>query len=128
LRFSTAALISELVNLPSDAFHRNVDEIIIGAGQQNSASVKVATQILDVDLVPDVLAFSNQKALLALQHRSAEQVGLDDWEGVSELVNLPSDAFHRNVDEIIIGAGQQNSASALVLNCQDTSAGGVDQP
>ena len=30
-----------------------------------------------MDLVPDILAFSNQEALLALQHRSAEQVGLD---------------------------------------------------
>ncbi|KAL1610333.1 hypothetical protein SLS60_001999 [Paraconiothyrium brasiliense] len=29
----------------------------------------------------------------------------NDLEGVEELVNLPSEAFHRNVDEIVIGTG-----------------------
>lgn len=33
---------SELVNLPSDAFHRNVDEIIIGAGLRDPSSVHTA--------------------------------------------------------------------------------------
>jgi len=35
----------------------------------------------------------------------------NDWEGVSELLNLPSDAFHRNVDEIIIAAGKRDPSS-----------------
>ncbi|KAJ5165309.1 uncharacterized protein N7500_007139 [Penicillium coprophilum] len=48
----------------------------------------------------------------------------NDWEGVSELVNLPADAFHRNVDEIILGAGQQNPASVKVaIVCPPTIYG-----
>lgn len=35
----------------------------------------------------------------------------NDWDGVNELVNLPADAFHRNVDEIIIGIGRQTPSS-----------------
>ncbi|KKK24384.1 hypothetical protein P175DRAFT_0497912 [Aspergillus ochraceoroseus IBT 24754] len=31
----------------------------------------------------------------------------DDWDGVDELMNLPDDSLHRNVDKIIIGAGQR---------------------
>lgn len=32
----------------------------------------------------------------------------NDWTGVDELINLPDDAFHRNVDKIVIEAGQQH--------------------
>ncbi|EAW12617.1 putative nucleoside-diphosphate-sugar epimerase [Aspergillus clavatus NRRL 1] len=31
----------------------------------------------------------------------------NDWDGVDELLNLPDDSLHRNVDTIIIGAGQR---------------------
>ncbi|KAK3053033.1 hypothetical protein LTS18_012207, partial [Coniosporium uncinatum] len=39
--------------------------------------------------------------------RSGQPSGkiFDDWDGVDELVNLPSEAFHRNVDEIVLDAG-----------------------
>lgn len=33
----------------------------------------------------------------------------NDWDGVSELVNLPSEAFHRNVDEIVLEAGTKHA-------------------
>lgn len=38
----------------------------------------------------------------------------NDWEGVQELLNLPDDALHRNVDKIIIGAGQKSPDSVKV--------------
>ena len=33
----------------------------------------------------------------------------DDLDGVDELVNLPAEAFHRNVDEIVLKAGTENA-------------------
>jgi hypothetical protein len=35
----------------------------------------------------------------------------NDLHGVDELVNLPSEAFHRNVDEIVLDAGIKNAAA-----------------
>lgn len=33
----------------------------------------------------------------------------NDWTGVEELVNLPDDAFHRNVDKLVIDTGKNNA-------------------
>lgn len=35
----------------------------------------------------------------------------NDWDGVSELLNLPDDALHRNVDKIVIEASKNNPDS-----------------
>ena len=32
----------------------------------------------------------------------------NDWDGVSELTNLPDDAFHRNVDKIVLETGEKH--------------------
>lgn len=32
----------------------------------------------------------------------------NDLEGVAELTNLPDDAFHRNVDKVVLEAGAKN--------------------
>ena len=32
----------------------------------------------------------------------------DDWDGVSELTGLPDHAFHRNVDKIVLEAGEKH--------------------
>ncbi|KXG49812.1 Semialdehyde dehydrogenase, NAD-binding [Penicillium griseofulvum] len=66
------------------------------------------------------LIHTSGTGILTVEDQRAGTYGIErpkeynDWEGVSELVNLPSDAFHRNVDEIIIGAGQQSPASVKV--------------
>jgi nucleoside-diphosphate-sugar epimerase len=55
--------------------------------------------------------------ILTIEDQRAGSYGIErpkeynDWEGVSELLNLPSDAFHRNVDEIIINAGKRDPSS-----------------
>ncbi|KAM5345986.1 hypothetical protein ACJ41O_011847 [Fusarium nematophilum] len=44
----------------------------------------------------------------------------DDWSGVSELIGLPYDAFHRNVDSIVtatIGDSPKNFNTAIVCPC-----------
>ncbi|KAL3294501.1 fumarylacetoacetate hydrolase [Colletotrichum asianum] len=44
----------------------------------------------------------------------------DDWDGVSELLNLPDDAFHRNVDKIVtdtIALPSKNFKTAIVCPC-----------
>ncbi|KAJ5287244.1 hypothetical protein N7478_002930 [Penicillium angulare] len=52
--------------------------------------------------------------ILTVEDQRANTYGINrtkeynDWEGVNELVNLPADALHRNVDEIIINAGKGN--------------------
>ncbi|KAJ5087768.1 hypothetical protein N7456_011384 [Penicillium angulare] len=52
--------------------------------------------------------------ILTVEDQRANSYGINrpkeynDWEGVNELVNLPADALHRNVDEIIINAGKSN--------------------
>ncbi|KAF4764519.1 hypothetical protein HAV15_000874 [Penicillium sp. str.  len=66
------------------------------------------------------LIHTSGTGILTVEDQRAGTYGIErpkeynDWEGVSELVNLPSDAFHRNVDEIILAAGQQNPASVKV--------------
>jgi hypothetical protein len=35
----------------------------------------------------------------------------NDWTAVEELTNLPDEAFHRNVDKIVLEAGTQYAAS-----------------
>ncbi|KAL4807754.1 hypothetical protein BDV18DRAFT_135972 [Aspergillus unguis] len=48
----------------------------------------------------------------------------DDWDGVDELLNLPDDALHRNVDKIIIEAGQRSPDSVKVaIVCPPTIYG-----
>ncbi|KAJ6002293.1 hypothetical protein N7499_001843 [Penicillium canescens] len=66
------------------------------------------------------LIHTSGTGILTIEDQRAGTYGIErpkqynDWEGVSELINLPSDAFHRNVDEIILGTGLQNSASVKV--------------
>lgn len=48
----------------------------------------------------------------------------NDWDGVHELLNLPDDALHRNVDKIIIAAGQRNPDSVkTAIVCPPTIYG-----
>lgn len=48
----------------------------------------------------------------------------NDWDGVSELTNLPDHAFHRNVDKLVLDAGSKHSDSIkLALVCPPTIYG-----
>ncbi|KAJ5099840.1 hypothetical protein N7532_006841 [Penicillium argentinense] len=64
------------------------------------------------------LIHTSGTGILTVEDQRARSYGIErlkeynDWEGVSELVNLPEDAFHRNVDEIIIGIGRRDPFSA----------------
>ena len=48
----------------------------------------------------------------------------NDWSRVDELTNLPDEAFHRNVDKIVIGAGTNNFESTKsIIVCPPTIYG-----
>ena len=48
----------------------------------------------------------------------------NDWDGVEELTNLPDEAFHRNVDKIVLEAGTKNGDSVkTALLCPPTIYG-----
>jgi hypothetical protein len=48
----------------------------------------------------------------------------NDLDGVEELVNLPSAAFHRNIDEIVLKTGTENASSVkTVIICPPTIYG-----
>lgn len=48
----------------------------------------------------------------------------NDYDGVDELVNLPSEAFHRNVDEIVLRTGIEHQASVkTAIVCPPTIYG-----
>ncbi|KAK5125459.1 hypothetical protein LTR85_000568 [Meristemomyces frigidus] len=48
----------------------------------------------------------------------------NDWSGVDELTHLPDDAFHRNVDKIILEAGTRDSAAVkTAIICPPTIYG-----
>ncbi|KAE8393037.1 hypothetical protein BDV23DRAFT_149965 [Aspergillus alliaceus] len=54
-------------------------------------------------------------------YRSKEH---NDWDGVDELLNLPDDSLHRNVDKIIIESGQRNPQSVkTAIVCPPTIYG-----
>ncbi|KAL4881756.1 hypothetical protein BJY04DRAFT_217823 [Aspergillus karnatakaensis] len=57
-------------------------------------------------------------------HGEHDDKVFNDLEGVSELTNLPAEAFHRNVDEIVIKTGTENSDSVkTVIVCPPTIYG-----
>ncbi|KAJ5903451.1 hypothetical protein N7504_005834 [Penicillium tannophilum] len=76
------------------------------------------------------LIHTSGTGILTVEDQRAGTYGIErpkeynDWEGVSELINLPADAFHRNVDEIIIGAGKENPTSVrTAIVCPPTIYG-----
>ena len=51
----------------------------------------------------------------------------NDLDGVQDLTNLPDDAFHRNVDKVVLEAGHQNSdVLKTVIVCPPTIYGKSD--
>lgn len=121
-------------------------------------------QILDMNLVPDVLAFANQEPLAALQDRSTEQISLDalgvsrstarsvdggwadDCRMDARRIPLPSADYDfidiavqcigGEIDQlahafpVIVFFWTLNTVgfSTLVFDCQDASAGGMNEP
>ncbi|KAL3469746.1 putative nucleoside-diphosphate-sugar epimerase [Aspergillus californicus] len=63
------------------------------------------------------LIHTSGSAILTVEDRRAHTYGIErpkqynDWEGVNELINLPDDAYHRNVDKIIIDTGKRHPSS-----------------
>ncbi|KAJ5084931.1 hypothetical protein NUU61_009510 [Penicillium alfredii] len=107
----SADLIEEEVK-NADIVYHFADCDHVGAAQAIAKGVQHHTPERPVWLI-----HTSGTGILTVEDQRARSYGIErpkdynDWEGVSELVNLPADAFHRNVDEIIIHAGQQNSAS-----------------
>ncbi|GAD91906.1 nucleoside-diphosphate-sugar epimerase [Paecilomyces variotii No. 5] len=66
------------------------------------------------------LIHTSGTGILTIEDQRAKTIGIErpkeynDWDGVQELLNLPDDAFHRNVDKIIIGAWQKSPDSVKV--------------
>ncbi|KAJ5177029.1 uncharacterized protein N7482_002906 [Penicillium canariense] len=76
------------------------------------------------------LIHTSGTGILTVEDQRANTIGIErpkeynDWDGVSELVNLPADALHRNVDEIILNAGKQNPSSVhTAIVCPPTIYG-----
>ncbi|KAJ5191742.1 uncharacterized protein N7498_010727 [Penicillium cinerascens] len=76
------------------------------------------------------LIHTSGTGILTIEDQRAHTYGIErpkeynDWEGVSELLNLPADAFHRNVDEIIIDAGKRDPSSVrTAIVCPPTIYG-----
>lgn len=64
-----------------------------------------------------ILTFEDSRAKTCGILREKEY---DDWDGIHELINLPDDAFHRNVDKIVLKAGLElpdNIKTAIVCPC-----------
>jgi|TARA_R110002003_G_scaffold119_5_gene10582 hypothetical protein len=38
----------------------------------------------------------------------------NDWTAVEDLTGLPGDAFHRNVDEVVISSGSDSVKTAIL--------------
>ena len=48
----------------------------------------------------------------------------DDWEGVEELTNLPDEAFHRDVDKIVLQSSAKHADSVkTAILCPPTIFG-----
>ncbi|KAJ5933805.1 hypothetical protein N7454_006134 [Penicillium verhagenii] len=76
------------------------------------------------------LIHTSGTGILTVEDQRAKSYGIErpkeynDWDGVDELVNLPGDAFHRNVDEIILNISKQNPTSAhTAIVCPPTIYG-----
>ncbi|KAI9039444.1 NAD-dependent epimerase/dehydratase family protein [Aspergillus affinis] len=76
------------------------------------------------------LIHTSGTAILTVEDRRAYTYGIErpkeynDWEGVNELINLPEDAYHRNVDKIIIDTGKRNPSSVhTAIVCPPTIYG-----
>jgi hypothetical protein len=76
------------------------------------------------------LIHTSGTGILTVEDQRARTYGIErpkeynDWEGVAELIDLPEDAFHRNVDEIIIGIGRRDPFSTrCAIVCPPTIYG-----
>lgn len=68
-----------------------------------------------------ILTYTDSKDDFAgLGTRSEKQY--DDWHGVGELVNLPDEAFHREVDKVVIETGGREEVRTVVV-CPPTIYG-----
>lgn len=110
----SSELIEEEVKNADIVFHfANCDHVAAAKAIAKGAQHHTAER-------PLWLIHTSGTGILTIEDQRAGTYGIErpkqynDWEGVSELVNLPSDAFHRNVDEIILGVGEQTPASVKV--------------
>lgn len=76
------------------------------------------------------LIHTSGTGILTVEDQRAHSYGIErtkeynDWESVGELLHLPSDALHRNVDEIVINSGQSNPTSVhTAIVCPPTIYG-----
>lgn len=76
------------------------------------------------------LIHTSGTGLLTIEDARAGTYGIErpkeynDWEGAKELMELPPDAFHHEVDEIIIRAGKESSESVrTAIVCPPTIYG-----
>ncbi|KAL6228865.1 hypothetical protein BDW75DRAFT_226098, partial [Aspergillus navahoensis] len=81
------------------------------------------------------LIHTSGSAILTVEDRRAHTYGIErpkqynDWEGVNELINLPDDAYHRNVDKIIINTGRRHPSSVrTAIVCPPTIYGPSRSP
>ncbi|KAF2716728.1 NAD(P)-binding protein [Polychaeton citri CBS 116435] len=44
-----------------------------------------------------------------------EEKEFNDWKGVSEITTLPKEAFHRGVDQIVLGAGMNEGVKTAIV-------------
>lgn len=79
---------------------------------------------------PVWLIHTSGTGILTFEDFRASSYGIErrneynDWDGVHELTHLPDDALHRNVDKIILEAGQRSPAAVkTAIVCPPTIYG-----
>jgi hypothetical protein len=78
---------------------------------------------------PGFLIHTSGTGILTIEDVKAGKEGLpnskifDDWDNVSEVTTLPDDAWHRNVDKIVLAASKSSSTIKTAIVCPPTIYG-----
>lgn len=92
----------------------NADVILHTANADHVAAAEAIVAGLSQKQKPAYLIHTSGTGIVASPDFERKTFGFlaekiyDDWEGVEEVVSLPDDFLHRNVDKIILGAADKN--------------------
>jgi hypothetical protein len=78
---------------------------------------------------PGYLVHTSGTGILTVEDVTAGRYGVanpkvyDDWDNVGEVTSLPDDAWHRNVDRIVLAASKSSSSVNTAIVCPPTIYG-----
>ena len=105
------------------------DIIMHFANCDHEASANAIIKGLSASSKPGYFIHTSGTGILTVEDVMASRYGrenpkvYDDWENVAEVTSLPDEAWHRNVDKIVLGASRKTPSIKTAIVCPPTIYG-----